>query len=100
VIGGPVSGLLLYLQGGLGFTGWQWLFIMGRTRDPSLRSGLLLFTDRPLTHLARADERAWLAERLTAEERQRQAVHNYSVVQSLFKSACAGTELVYSAWWR
>src|SRR6202040_3182108 len=72
VIGGAVSGLLLYFQGGLGLAGWE---------------GVVFFslTDRPAeaTWLA-PDERAWLAERLTAEERQRQAVHNYSVVQSLF----------------
>src|SRR5437899_1599254 len=28
VIGAPVSGILLYLHGGLGLAGWQWLFII------------------------------------------------------------------------
>jgi MFS transporter, ACS family, tartrate transporter len=97
VIGGPVSGLLLYLQGGLGFAGWQWLFIIEAV-PAILLSGVVFFylTDRPAdaTWLA-PDERAWLAERLTAEERQRQAVHNYSVVQSLFNPRVLGLSLVY-----
>jgi len=28
VIGAPISGVLLYLHGGLGLAGWQWLFIV------------------------------------------------------------------------
>jgi ACS family tartrate transporter-like MFS transporter len=28
VIGAPISGALLYLDGGLGLAGWQWLFII------------------------------------------------------------------------
>src|SRR6201989_2466663 len=28
VIGAPISGLLLYLHGGLGLAGWQWLFLI------------------------------------------------------------------------
>src|SRR5258707_9707273 len=28
VIGAPISGALLYLHGGLGLAGWQWLFIV------------------------------------------------------------------------
>ena len=34
VIGGPLSGLLLYLHGGLGLDGWQWLFIITRRALP------------------------------------------------------------------
>jgi MFS transporter, ACS family, tartrate transporter len=97
VIGGPVSGLLLYLEGGLGFAGWQWLFIIEAV-PAILLSAVVFFylTDRPAeaTWLA-PDERAWLAERLTLEERQRQAVHNYSVVQSLFNPRVLGLSLVY-----
>jgi MFS transporter, ACS family, tartrate transporter len=97
VIGGPISGLLLYLQGGLGLAGWQWLFIIEAVPAIILSAVVFFYlTDRPAdaTWLA-PDERAWLAERLTAEERQRQAVHNYSVVQSLFNPRVLGLSLVY-----
>jgi MFS transporter, ACS family, tartrate transporter len=97
VIGGPVSGLLLYLEGGLGLAGWQWLFVI-EAIPAILLSGVVYFylTDRPAdaTWLA-PDERAWLAERLTLEERQRQAVHNYSVIQSLLNPRVLGLSLVY-----
>jgi len=35
VIGAPISGALLYLQGGLGLAGWQWLFIVEACRRSS-----------------------------------------------------------------
>ena len=63
VIGAPVSGLLLYLHGGLGLAGWQWLFIIEAV--PAIILAFVVFfylTDRPAdaTWLA-PDERAWLA---------------------------------------
>src|ERR1700752_4447070 len=65
VIGAPISGALLYLQGS-GLAGWQWLFIIEAV-PAILLSAVVFFylTDRPAdaTWLA-PDERAWLAERL------------------------------------
>jgi len=97
VIGAPVSGALLYLQGGLGLAGWQWLFIVEAVPAIILAAVVFFYlTDRPAdaTWLA-PDERRWLAERLTLEERQRQTVHNYSVVESLFNPRVLGLSLVY-----
>src|ERR1700709_855151 len=55
VIGAPVSGVLLYLHGGLGLAGWQWLFIIEAL--PSIVLSVVVFfylTDRP-------GDAAWLA---------------------------------------
>ena len=50
VIGGPLSGLLLAMNGWLGLAGWQWLFIVEGL--PAVIVGLMLLTrltDRPRT---------------------------------------------------
>src|SRR3979490_2251420 len=76
VIGAPISGALLYLHGGVGLAGWQWLFIVEAVPAVILPCGVFFFlTDRALeaTWLT-PDERAWLTERLALEQRQRQAV--------------------------
>jgi MFS transporter, ACS family, tartrate transporter len=69
VIGGPISGALLGLDGRLGLQGWQWLFLLEGI--PSVLVGvavLWLLPDRPgdARWLPPA-ERAWLEERLAAE---------------------------------
>jgi D-galactonate transporter len=97
VIGAPISGVLLYLHGGLGLAGWQWLFIIEAV-PAIILAGVVFFylTDRPAdaTWLA-PDERQWLAERLALEQRQRRAVHDYSVMQSLVNPRVLGLSLVY-----
>jgi ACS family tartrate transporter-like MFS transporter len=97
VIGAPVSGVLLTLHGGFGLSGWQWLFVIEAV--PAVILAVVVFfylTDRPAdaTWLA-PDERAWLAERLQGEQRQREAVHHYSVAQSLVNPRVLGLSLVY-----
>jgi MFS transporter, ACS family, tartrate transporter len=97
VIGAPVSGLLLNLHGGLGLAGWQWLFVIEAV-PAIILSGVVFFylTDRPAdaTWLT-ADERKWLAERLTLEQRQREAVHEFTVAQALVNPRVIGLSLVY-----
>src|SRR4030081_153915 len=97
VIGAPISGVLLYLHGGLGLAGWQWLFIVEAVPAIVL-AGVVFFylTDRPADAAWLApDERAWLAERLALEQRQRQAVRDYSVVEALVNPRVIGLSLVY-----
>jgi D-galactonate transporter len=97
VIGAPISGALLYLHGGLGLAGWQWLFII-ESVPAIILSGVVFFylTDRPADASWLApDERAWLAERLALEQRQRQAVRDYSVMQALVNPRVLGLSLVY-----
>jgi MFS transporter, ACS family, tartrate transporter len=97
VIGAPISGVLLTFHGGLGLAGWQWLFVIEAVPAIILAAVVFFYlTDRPAgaTWLA-PDERAWLAERLEREQRQREAVHHYSVAQSLVNPRVLGLSLVY-----
>jgi D-galactonate transporter len=97
VIGAPISGVLLYLHGGLGLAGWQWLFIIEAV-PAIILAGIVFFylTDSPAdaTWLA-PEERTWLTGRLDLERRQRQAVRDYSVQQSLVNPRVLGLSLVY-----
>lgn len=79
VIGGPLSGLLLAMDGWLGLAGWQWLFIIEGL--PAVVVGLMLLTrltDRPedATWLTPA-ERSLVAHRLTGETKPKE-VHRFS----------------------
>lgn len=97
VIGAPISGVLLYLHGGLGLAGWQWLFIVEAV-PAIILAGVVFFylTDWPADAVWLApDERNWLAGRLELERRQRQAVHDFSVRQSLVNPQVLGLSLVY-----
>src|SRR5689334_12695407 len=97
VIGAPISGLLLYLHGGLGLAGWQWLFLIEAVPAVIL-SGFVFFylTDRPADATwLKADEREWLIERLAVERRQREAVREYTVTQVLIDPRVIGLSLVY-----
>ncbi len=97
VIGAPISGALLYLHGGLGLAGWQWLFVIEAV--PALILAVVVFfylTDRPADAAWLAtDERAWLADRLALEQRRREAVRNYSVAEVLVNPRVIGLSLVY-----
>jgi D-galactonate transporter len=79
VIGAPVSGLLLYLHGGYGLSGWQWMFIIEAL--PAVLLGFVVLaylTDRPTdAHWLEPEERTWLATRLASEQKQREAVHHH-----------------------
>ena len=97
VIGAPISGALLYLHGGLGLAGWQWLFILEAV-PAIILAGVVFFylTDWPADAAWLApDERTWLAGRLELERRERQAVRDYSVRQSLVDPRVLGLSLVY-----
>jgi len=73
LIGAPISGLLLQMDGILGLTGWQWLFIM--VSLPCVLIGLLvlkLLADRPQDAAwLTASERKALVALLNAETRER-----------------------------
>jgi ACS family tartrate transporter-like MFS transporter len=85
VIGGPVSGALLGLDGRLGLQGWQWLFLLEGI--PSILVGLAvlwLLPDRPRdAHWLLPSERAWLEDRMEAERAQRPSPHGDSLRRTL-----------------
>jgi MFS transporter, ACS family, tartrate transporter len=97
VIGAPISGMILGIDGVGGFDGWQWLFVIEAA--PAVLLGLVTYfylTDRPTdAHWLTADERAWLSDRLDAERRQREAVHDLSVCQAIFNPRVWALSLVY-----
>ena len=97
VIGAPVSGLLLALDGFLGLKGWQWLFVLEAA--PALILSVVVFfylTDRPADATwLEPDERAWLVARLEDERLQRETVRRYSVREALLNPKVLALSLVY-----
>ena len=85
VIGYPISGQLLGLDGYMGLAGWQWLFIIEAL--PALVLSIVVFiylTDRPADAQWLAPEgRTWLARRLADEHEARTAANHFSVLQAL-----------------
>ena len=79
VIGGPVSGALLKLDGVAGLAGWQWLFLIEGL--PAVILGfvtLVYLPDSPKNAgWLTAEEKEWLASRLAVE---RELVHRHGHV--------------------
>lgn len=97
VIGAPISGLLLDMDGIAGLAGWQWLYIIEAAPALVLAVVVLNYlTDRPAdaTWLA-VDERKWLATTLAAENAQRERAHGMSVGQALLNPRVLALSLVY-----
>ena len=85
VIGAPVSGLLLGLDGTMGLKGWQWLFIIEGV--PSVLLGIVTWfylTDRPeRAEWLTAEQKAWLASKLNAETAAKQAAKHLTLGEAL-----------------
>jgi ACS family tartrate transporter-like MFS transporter len=77
VIGGPLSSVLLLLDGTWGLRGWQWLFVVEGL--PAVLLAPVVW--RQLNQLPATatwlpeDERRWLVETLAAEQRSRPDLH-------------------------
>ncbi len=97
VLGAPVSGALLGMDGVMGMHGWQWLFIVEAV--PAVLLAVVVFyylTDRPADAAWLPQEgRTWLANRLTLEQRQREAAQHFTVVQALTNPKVLALSLVY-----
>ncbi len=74
VIGSPISGALLNLEGFQGLHGWQWMFLIEAV--PALLMSAVVFfylTDRPRdAHWLTTEESQWLQGRLDAERATRE----------------------------
>jgi MFS transporter, ACS family, tartrate transporter len=84
IVGGPLGGALLGLEGVGGLTGWQWLFLIEGL--PPVVLGLIVFrflTDCPkdADWLSR-HERSWLSQRLEREQQQTEAA-DISILRTL-----------------
>ncbi len=97
VIGAPVSGMLLGLDGWMGMKGWQWLFILEAV--PAVVLSVVVYfylTDRPADATwLEPQERAWLVNRLQQEQSQREAARHYSVSEALLNPKVLALSLVY-----
>jgi ACS family tartrate transporter-like MFS transporter len=85
IIGGPLSGALLGLDGVSGLAGWQWLFLVEGL--PAILLGaivLVYLTDRPETaHWLAPAEQNWLASKLAAERAACRAAHSIGTLAAL-----------------
>jgi ACS family tartrate transporter-like MFS transporter len=85
VIGSPLSGWLLGLEGSLGLHGWQWLFILEGL--PSMILSVFVWrylTDRPSqAGWLTADERERLEATLQRERAHRDSVRKYALGEAL-----------------
>lgn len=85
IIGGPISGVLLGLNGWLGLTGWQWLFLLEGL--PAVGLGIVVLRylpDRPESATwLQAEQRVWLIERLAIERVRCEEQHGLSVLRAL-----------------
>ncbi|MDQ2802800.1 MAG: MFS transporter [Pseudomonadota bacterium] len=97
-VGSPISAALLGLHGLLGLSGWQWLFILEAA--PAVVLGfvaLAWLTDKP-DHAGwlSAEQRAWLADRLAAEQRQRRPVEHVPTLQVIRNRYVLAMAVVYA----
>jgi MFS family permease len=85
VIGSPISGYILNMEGVGGMHGWQWLFILEAIPAIVLTGFVLLYLpDGPAdAKWLTGEERKWLQSTLDAERRNRESFHNISWKQSL-----------------
>lgn len=96
--GSPISGAILGMDGTWGLGGWQWVFILEAV--PAVLMGLLSLvwlTDQPqhATWLT-ADQRTWLASKLTAERQRTTKVQQLSVWNVMVNKHVLIMALVYA----
>ncbi|MFP4891279.1 MFS transporter [Paraburkholderia sp. EG304] len=97
VIGGPISGALLSLDGIGGLGGWQWLYLIEAAPAVLLSVAVLLYlTDKPAdaTWLS-TEEREWLIARQKQEREHREAVRHFSVKEALINPRVLAIALIY-----
>ncbi|MET0879253.1 MAG: MFS transporter [Tardiphaga sp.] len=97
VIGAPVSGMLLGLDGMMGLKGWQWLFIIEGI--PSVVLGVVTWfylTDKPsqATWLT-AEQKAWLTAKLEGERIAKESGNRMSLRQALTSPKVLMLSLIY-----
>jgi D-galactonate transporter len=97
VIGAPISGLLLGLDGVWGLRGWQWLFIVEGV--PSVLLGIVTWfylTDRPeRANWLSSEQKAWLSSRLNAETAAKEAVSHMTLGDALSSPKVLMLSLIY-----
>ena len=97
ILGSPVSGALLGMDGLLGLKGWQWLFMLEALPAVVLGFVVLGFlTDRPEQAKWLADdERDWLVRTMNAETADKAATAAHSIWRGLADPRVLALSLVY-----
>ncbi len=89
VIGAPVSGLLLGLDGMMGLQGWQWLFIIEGI--PSVILGVVTWfylTDRPeKADWLSTEQKAWLSAQLATEQAAKETTGGHMTLRQALTSS-------------
>jgi MFS transporter, ACS family, tartrate transporter len=85
LIGGPLSGVLLNLNGAFGLAGWQWLFLVEGVPAIALGGIVLIYlTDRPeAARWLALGEQQWLVSKLAAERAACRAAHSIGTLAAL-----------------
>jgi MFS transporter, ACS family, tartrate transporter len=110
LIGSPISGAILGMDGVLGLGGWQWIFLL--EAGPTLLLGILSFfwlTDRPehAPWLPR-EQQQWLIAKLEGERRRKPRIahtslwrvlsNKYVLIMALVYAGAAGASTSLSLW--
>jgi len=98
VIGGPISGLLLNLNGLAGLAGWKWLFILEGL--PTVLLGIAML----LTLVDRPEQAAWLSqeerqiirERISAERREKEMQRLWPALTDIRVLILAGVQFGFT----
>ena len=98
LIGSPISGAILYMNGVLGLGGWQWIFLLEAA--PAVLLGLLTYvwlTDRP-EHASwlTPEQKAWLIGKLADERHRAPRVSHASVWRVISNKYVLIMALVYA----
>src|SRR5205814_772627 len=98
LVGSPISGAILYMDGMLGLGGWQWIFILEAA--PAVLLGIAAFrwlTDRPQNaSWLKPEQQQWLITKLEAEGRRVPRVAHESVWRVMSNRYVLIMALVYS----
>lgn len=97
VIGAPISGWVLGLEGVAGLHGWQWMFILEAIPALIMTFGVLYYlTDRPMeADWLSSQEREWLQGRLDHERTQRERILDLSWLRAMMDWRVIALGLVY-----
>jgi len=97
IVGAPLSGSILGLDGVLGLRGWQWLFVLEAVPAVLMSFAVLAYlTDGPAkAHWLTAEERDWLSGRLSLERQSRESIVKFTLLQALAHPRVLLLSLVY-----
>jgi D-galactonate transporter len=97
VIGAPISGMLLGLDGVMGLKGWQWLFIIEGI--PSVILGVVTWfylTDKPeKAEWLTPDQKMWLSDKLEGERLAKESAHGMTLRQALSSPKVLMLSVIY-----